>query len=255
VNILKEEKIKAISDLKEKDDILHLQSRFATIGETLCNIEHQWRTPLSKIGVKISRLEMELDYNENPDTNLLRTITKESSNLLQHMSQTVSDFRNFYTPTSNPENFYIKDSLLKVISIMNFFTDKYHINIELKANSNPQFYGYESEFSQVILNIISNANDILLEREISNPKILITLKEIEDRIEITISDNALGINSEVIEQIFAPFYSKKSTKSTGLGLYMSKIIIEKRMLGTLSVKNIDGGTEFKILLINRDTHN
>lgn len=247
VNILKEERIKALNEVSQKDRLLNIQSKFATIGETLCNIEHQWRSPLSKIGAKVSELEVELDYNGVPDKKFLDNFAKESQSLIEYMSNTVSDFRNFYTPTSKAKEFYLKDSISKALSLMKFFSEKYSIKIDLDMSINPKIYGYESEFSQVILNILSNAKDIFIEREIKNPTINIDVKESYKKIEIRIVDNARGIGKDIIDKIFDPFYSQKLSQSSGLGLYMSKVIIEERMRGELQVKNIVGGTEFKII--------
>ncbi len=248
VNILKEEKIRAISELSQKDKLLHIQSKFATIGETLCNIEHQWRTPLSRIGSKIGELEVYLDYKGVPNREFLDNFTKDTQILIEYMSKTVSDFRNFYTPTSKAKEFYLKDSIYKAISLMDFFSEKHNIKINLDMSINPIIYGYESEFSQVILNILSNAKDIFIERKIKNPQIDIYVIEVDKKIEIKIIDNGGGIDSEVIDKIFDPFYSQKLQKSTGLGLYMSKVIIEERMRGKLEVKNIQNGSEFTLLL-------
>ncbi len=249
VNILKEEKIEAITELRKKDKVLHLQSKFATIGETLCNIEHQWRSPLTKIGSKIGELEVELDYNGVPDEKFLHNFAKESNELINYMSQTVSDFRSFYTPDSKAENFYIKEAVLSSIKLMNFFTEKHQIKINLNMNINPQTYGYKSEFTQVILNIFTNAKDIFIERNIKNPKINILITQNVKNIEIKIFDNGGGIDKNIIDKIFDQFYSQKLEKSTGLGLYMSKVIIEERMKGKIQVKNIKNGAEF-IIQIN-----
>ena len=248
VNILKEEKLKALDEVRKKDEVLHLQSKFATIGETLCDIEHQWRNPLSKIGSKIARMEVELDYNENPNKNILHKLTKESSELLEYMSKTVSDFRNFYTPDSKAEKFYIKEAILTSIKLMNFFTEKHHIKINLNMNINPQIYGYKSEFTQVILNIFTNAKDIFIERNIKNPQIDIVITQNLKNIKIKIFDNGGGIDKDIIDKIFDQFYSQKLEQSTGLGLYMSKVIIEERMRGEIKVKNIKNGTMFKITI-------
>jgi len=248
VNILKEEKIKAISKLRKKDEVLHLQSKFATIGKTLCNIEHQWRTPLSRIGAKIAELEVKLHYNDTPDKIFLNKFTQDTQKLIEYMSQSVSDFRNFYTTDSKAEKFYIKETILTSIKLMNFFTEKHFIKIIFEIDINPKAYGYKNEFIQVILNIFTNAKDIFIERNIKNPQINIEVIQNSKNIEIKIIDNGGGIDKDLINKIFNQFYSQKIRKSTGLGLYMSKIIIEERMRGEIEVKNIKNGSEFKIIL-------
>lgn len=248
ITLLKEEKIKVLNEIKQKDELLFAQSKLATIGETLCNIEHQWRTPLTKLTSILMEVEAYIYHKGVPSKEFLLDSIAKSNEVLIYMSKIVNDFRSFYRSDSKPIEFYIKNSILSAIKLIEFFTIKHNIKVDFKMDINPKINGYPNEFTQVILNILSNAKDVLIERKIKNPKIEIVVTQ-NKNIEIEIKDNGGGVENEAIDKIFKPFFSQKTIKSTGLGLYMSKIIIEKRMGGELKVINSKDKTIFKIILL------
>ena len=248
IHLLKEDKLKAIDEIRIKDKVLNTQSKFATIGETLCNIEHQWRSPLSQLSAKTSELDAHIRYAGVPNKVFLESFIKHNNETLEYMSGLVSDFRNFYTPNSKIVKFQVKESILSAINLIEYYTKKEAIEIAFDVEENPSTYGYPNEFTQVILNLLSNAKDIFIERKIQNPKIEIDIKVIRDKIEVRVIDNGGGIDSEIVDKIFDPFFSSKDEKSSGIGLYMSKVIIKDRMGGDIRVKKEKDKTIFKIIL-------
>ena len=166
------------------------------------------------------------------------------------MSNTIDDFRNFYKPDKTKEEFYLSDACNNAINIIEATLYNLNIRLNIKVINDKRILGYKGEFSQVILNILSNAKDVLLEKKIQSPQINLTIKSRGVLGIIEIEDNAGGINLENMEVLFDPYFTTKdSSKGTGLGLYVSKLIIERNMGGELSVSNSENGAVFKIVLV------
>jgi len=226
-------KIKEIKDEKDKQKGLMVhQSKLASMGEMLGNIAHQWRQPLTRLGYILMNIEAK-DKDELHTKKL-----EEASAQIEFMSQTIDDFRNFYKPNKNKESFSLVDETKKVITLINL--EK--IELKFKVTNEGNIINYKNEYKQVILNLISNAKDVLLQREIKHPKIFI---EIDEK-SVKISDNAGGIKLQNIQQIFEPYFSTKK-QGLGIGLYMSKLIIEKNMGGKMEVENGEEGAVFRVL--------
>ena len=161
------------------------------------------------------------------------------------MSQTIDDFRNFFKVDKEKKDFSIKDAISTVLSMQSGVLKNNNINIEI-TGSEFIFYGLKSEFQQVILNIITNAKDALLQNNIKNPTIKIDIDKQSKT--ISISDNAGGIPKDIIDRVFEPYFTtKEQGKGTGIGLYMSKMIIEENMQGALEVSNTNNGAKFSII--------
>lgn len=238
-----------VKEAKRKDKAILEQSKLARMGSMISMIAHQWRQPLSELSGILMELETATRFKKVNDKHILNSIER-SDKMIEFMSNTIDDFRNFYKPDKVKENFYILDSCKKAISLVTASLEDSSIKLELDIRENKQFFGYPTEFSQVILNLIANAKDILVEKKIKKPKISLVIESFGINSIITIKDNAGGIKEENLDLIFDPYYSTKdSSKGTGLGLYISKLIIEKNMGGELSVKNDNEGAVFKIVLI------
>jgi signal transduction histidine kinase len=238
----------ALAEAKKKDMAMLHQSRLARMGAMLSMIAHQWRQPLSELSGVLMELETANKFKKLDDK-LLDDSIVESNNIIQFMSHTIDDFRNFFKPDKKKERFYVDDACNEAISLARASIKSYHIDLYKDVRCNSIINGYEREFAQVMLNLISNAKDILNQREIKNPKIDIVLDVIGKDAVITVEDNAGGIEEEYLNMIFEPYFTTKdSTQGTGLGLYMSKMIIEKNMNGQLSVENSAKGAIFKIRL-------
>ena len=169
--------------------------------------------------------------------------------ITEHMSTTISDFQSFFKPTKNKEDFSVLAACKKAISIINASLKNNNIELIFDIKEDNIINGYPREFSHAILNIISNAKDALVLREIPNPKIILSIKVGKEFTIIKIEDNAKGIQVENIDSIFEPYFtSKHPKKGTGIGLYMTKMIIENNMHGFVKASNTQNGALFTIKL-------
>ena len=242
-----EEKIQiAIEEAQKKDRAMLHQSRLARMGTMLSMIAHQWRQPLSEVAGILMELETYSKFKK-VDDKMIKESIEESNKLIQFMSYTIDDFRNFFKPDKQKVHFYIEDPCMEAISLINASIKNHNIDLHYNIKMNYEIYGYRREFAQVLLNLMSNAKDALIQREIKNPTINLEVDYIDTYAIVTIKDNAGGVENEYIDLIFEPYFTTKSSlQGTGLGLYMSKMIIEKNMGGELSVENVDDGAIFKV---------
>jgi len=240
------ERIQAVEALREKDQMLIQQSRQAAMGEMIGNIAHQWRQPLNTLGLTIQQLPLFYDLGEF-NREILSQSVKSSMELIRHMSRTIDDFRNFFRPDKEKVEFKVVGAIANTLTLIEDSFKKQNITIEVNAKDDPAINGYRNEFAQVLLNILNNARDVLTEREVVDPMVTITIGIEGDRAVASVADNAGGIPEEIMEQIFDPYFTTKGPQGgTGVGLFMSKTIIEKNMGGSLSVRNIANGAEFRI---------
>ncbi len=239
--LLKEEK-------NRQENILIQKSKMAAMGEMIGNIAHQWRQPLSQISGLFLDIELAYDFKELDKKYLTKRID-EANDLLEYMSRTIDDFRNFFNPTSKKEEFQVYKAVENAVKIVSS-TLKYHnIDIQISCDKKYKINGYKNEYSQAIVNIVSNAKDVLIHRNIKNPKIKIYIKDsTQDKIVLCIEDNAGGIESNIINRIFEPYFTTKREYGTGIGLYMTKLIIEEKMNGKINVKNTKDGAVFSIIV-------
>ena len=237
--ILKEEK-------QKQEKILIQKAKMVAIGEMIGNIAHQWRQPLTQVSGLFLDLESAYEYKEL-NKKYLSNRVNEANDLLEYMSKTIDDFRNFFNPNSKKESFSIQDAVHNTFKIVDSTLKFYHINFDINIDNKYCILGYKNEYSQAILNIISNAKDILIEKQIVNLKINIYL-EIKEKISLCIEDNAGGINKDIIDKIFDPYFTTKYEYGTGIGLYMTKLIIEEKMNGQILVFNTKKGAKFTITI-------
>ena len=240
------ERLKMVEALRKKEQLLIQQSRQAAMGEMIGNIAHQWRQPLNTLGLTIQQLQLFHDLGEFT-REFLRESVDTSMELIQHMSRTIDDFRNYFQPDKEKVSFNVHVEISKTISLITGSFNSRQISVRVDAQVQPVAYGYPNEFSQALLNIMINARDALTERAIKNPELLVTISKDDGRTVVTIADNAGGIPEEILEKIFDPYFTTKGPQhGTGVGLFMSKAIIEKNMDGCLSVRNLAAGAEFRI---------
>ncbi len=231
---------------RQKDYLLIQQSRQAAMGEMIGNIAHQWRQPLTTVSLLIQNLKECHAHGGFTEEFLDRTV-EHTMQVIQYMSHTIDDFRNFFKPDKDKTVFLIGDVVQKTISFLEPSMRYKNILTDVQADGDLTVTGYPNEYSQVLLNILSNARDAFLERGTANPQIVIKAFRKKNRTIVTVSDNAGGIPEEIMGKIFEPYFTTKELgKGTGVGLYMSKTIIEKHMGGKLSVRNVDSGAEFRI---------
>jgi two-component system, NtrC family, C4-dicarboxylate transport sensor histidine kinase DctB len=237
-----------IDEGKQKDKKILEQAKLARIGSMISMIAHQWRQPLTELSGILMELETATRFKKVDENHILRAIEK-SDKMIQFMSNTIDDFRNFYRPDKVKEEFLVSNSCKSAINIIGATLKNFNIKLNINIENDKNIYGYPTEFSQVILNILSNAADILVEKRIKNPQIDLNIDTKGILSIITIKDNAGGIAQKNQELIFDPYFSTKdSSKGTGLGLYISKLIVERNMGGELSVYNDDKGAVFKIVV-------
>ncbi len=230
----------------EQEQILIQQSKLAAMGEMIGNIAHQWRQPLSQISAIHMNMLATYEFNEFTEEYLNEKID-EADMLTSYMTQTISDFQNFFNPEEEKQLFSVKEACNKACFIVKSALNYHNIELTLNVLDDEKVNGYQNEYSQVILNILSNAKDILLERKIKNPKIQIEIKSGEDYNILKIEDNGGGVEENILDKIFEPYFTTHhKTQGTGIGLYMSKNIIEREMNGFINVKNTEVGACFTI---------
>jgi PAS domain S-box-containing protein len=240
------ERLQALQALHEKDQLLLQQSRQAAMGEMINNISHQWRQPLNTIALTIQGFMSTYEQGECSYEYVDETV-KQIMNQVLHMSQTIDDFRNFLRPDREIKQFNLKEAVKKTLLLVGDSFKSQNIKVHTEAQEDLIVTGYQNEYCQVLLNILNNARDVLTERKIVSSQIEINLFREGHRHIATISDNAGGIPDAIIDRIFDPYFTTKDAdKGTGIGLYMSKTIIENRMNGKISVRNTDLGAEFRI---------
>ena len=241
-------KIKKENEAKEKERILIHQSKLASMGEMIGSIAHQWRQPLTQLSSILVLIELKYERNKLKAEEL-SSLTKQAEEQIGFMSKTIDDFRNFFKPNKEKNLFSPYQSIKNALSLIRSSLDNHNINVQLDFKDEVLINGYESEFSQVILNILSNSKDAFIEKQIELPLINIYISKFENNAKIEICDNAGGIKLTPLEKVFEPYISTKHASSgTGIGLYMSKNIIEKSMNGSLSVSNKEEGACFTIIL-------
>ncbi|MFV0563265.1 cache domain-containing protein [Malaciobacter mytili] len=231
---------------REQEQLLVQKSRFIALGEMISNIAHQWRQPLSELSSILMFIKFK--YNMNSlDKETMDQKSQEAERVLDYMSHTIEDFRNFFLPKKDKQKFQLYTAVESVMTILSSALTNNYINIEMQIDENIELDTYLNEFEQVVLNIMSNAKDELILNKIKNPKIKIYSQELEDKVILFIEDNGKGIDVTPIEKIFEPYFTtKKDSDGTGIGLYMSKIIVEKNINGELKAQNTQNGARFSI---------
>jgi len=225
-----------ITILKEKDKLILLQSRHAAMGEMISMIAHQWRQPISIISMLANNQILDIELDDMNKENF-RNYSEEVLNQTQHLSETIDDFRNFFKSSFENTQTNTKELIEDVLKLVKSSFYNHSIIIEVDENKF-ELNTKKRELVQVIINILNNAKDALLQNKIKNPKINIYTSQDEDFIKIKISDNATGIKEEILSKIFEPYFTTKNERNgTGLGLYMSKTIVEKHLLGKIEVQN------------------
>lgn len=234
-------------ELRRKELLLELQSRQAVMGEMINNIAHQWRQPLNSLALIIQVLPLGNDDGKLSQDYLEERVER-GMEIINHMSQTIEDFLDYFNPDTVTMSFHASEVVARTIRLTEDLFKKFHVSIEVSVSVDPVIVGSPNQFRQVLLNLLLNARDAAVEREVSLPKILISIGKENERGVITVADNAGGIPSDILDKIFEPYFTTKgSDRGTGIGLFMSKAIIE-RMGGKLEVRNVDNGAEFRIEL-------
>ncbi|MBM9514988.1 cache domain-containing protein [Desulfogranum marinum] len=248
--------IRDISKRVDAEAQLMQAQKMAAVGEMLGIIAHQWRQPLNTLSTYISSLQA-AQYNNMVTKSFVEKLVSGADGQIKFMSKTIDDFRNFFRPSKTKGYIDVFDVIISSVKIMEAQIKNADIKLTVKNAAGVKqltVFGYMSEFVHVLVNIIVNARDALQEKEVASSesfqkKIDILVKSDDEFVYITITDNGSGIPEDILPHIFNPYYTTKSSQSgTGVGLYMSKMIVEKEMGGQLSAQNQDGTTQFLIKL-------
>jgi len=233
---------------KLKDQQLLHNARLARMGEMISMIAHQWRQPLSIISSLGSTINIKATLGTLQNENAVEISNKIIDNIL-HLSTTIDDFRDFFKPDKVKKQTSFSKILDDVFNIIKVSIINKNIQIHQELEDYSEFINYENELKQVVLNLLKNAEDVIVDKKVVDGYIKIKTYANENNIYLEISDNGGGVDIEIINRIFEPYFSTKNQKSgTGLGLYMSKVIVEEHCNGKLDVYNSDEGAVFRLQL-------
>ncbi len=242
------DRIQALEALREQEQLLIHQGRLAAMGEMIGNIAHQWRQPLNTLGIIIQGFPMSMDAGELT-VEYLEERVERAMQLIYHMSKTIDDFRNFFSPDKEKVQFGLKGVVTNALSLIGDNFRSLGIQVQFDCSSDISINGYPNEFSQALLNILMNARDAIEQRNVHEPRIVVRMSTENNRMVLTIADNGGGIDKSIIDKVFDPYFTSKGpSHGTGLGLFIAKTIIEKSMNGKLSVHNTGEGAEFRIMV-------
>jgi len=247
---------KEVQENIKKEKLLQRQSRLAQMGEMISMIAHQWRQPLGAISSSVIGIESKIsigkfDFSKEEDREkFFKFLNRKLSGVneyVQTLSETIDDFRNFFKPDKQKEKVSLSEPIKRALKIVENSLNTKGIGITTNFGNEDTLEIYQNEMMQVVLNILKNSEDNFMEKKISDPQITITTYHQNYNYVIQIDDNGGGISDPIIHKIFDPYFSTKNEKNgTGLGLYMSKIMIEDHHDGKLDVENISGGVSFTI---------
>ena len=228
---------------KEKQKMLFWQSRMASLGQMLANIAHQWRQPLTELSLTMFNIKKSAKSN---NIEKIDKYYKESLNIIDNMSRTIDDFSNFFNPNKPKEKFFLNYALDEALVITKKLIQNDNITVN-KSYEKVEVIGVLNELTQVIINLIQNSSEAFICNKIVDKQIDLKILIIDDFATIIYEDNALGASEEIIDKIFEPYFTTKyQSNGTGLGLFMSKMIIEKSLDGTMEAKNTRNGLQFII---------
>lgn len=239
----KKELQEKIKNIKEKQQILIQNSKMASMGEMIANIAHQWRQPLNSLSALHTVLMMDFEDSANLTKESIDIFKEESSQYIHKMSSTIDDFRNFFSPAKEKEKFVVTDAIKESIKfVKDSYVDASVEIIDKTKKTNTQLFSYKNELIQVIMILLNNSRDAAVCNKITNPKVTVYCEEHDSQIKICVQDNAGGIPDDVMDRIFEPYFTTKfKSDGTGVGLYMSKMIIEDSIGGDLLLENHENG--------------
>ena len=226
---------------KQEQELMQQQAKMAAMGEMIGNIAHQWRQPLNTLSALNIGLNMKYKMGKLDDKEM-KKFKEKSNEILQNMSATIDDFKNFFQPNKIKNTFRVFDVLQ---SASKFISDAYlqnNITLQIEIEQDVTVNSYKNELIQVLLNILNNSKDAFIETKTESPLVKISMKDDDYYIKILLQDNAGGVSNEVLERMFEPYFTTKfKSHGTGIGLYMSKMIIEESMNGILVSENREEG--------------
>ncbi|MDX9757091.1 MAG: ATP-binding protein [Sulfurimonas sp.] len=235
-----------LEELRRKDQILQAQSKQAVMGEMISMIAHQWRQPLSTITLQIADLQFKQMLGKSRSEEDIDKALSNISDTIVYLSDTVDDFQTYFRPNKEVASIEIHELLQRALNFALSRVKYKNIKIRINKHFDIEVKTYINELVQVVLNILNNAIDAHNELEVKDPFIAIEVAAESDSIFISIEDNAGGIQSQHLAHLFEPYFSTKGKNGTGLGLYMSQMIIQKQFGGVIDVKTSQSGAVFTI---------
>ena len=225
--------------IKENENLLFQQSKMASMGEMMGNIAHQWRQPLSTITMSSANMRASVELEEELTGDDIVGFTKNIEDQCQYLSKTINDFRHFFMPNKEKNEFNLKDTIDRTIQLVSASLKTHEIKV-IEDVSDIKIEAFENELTQALLNIIKNAKDILLTLESTRRLIFIKVYEKDNMAYIEIKDSGGGVSKDIIDRVFEPYFTTKhKDQGTGIGLYMTESIITKHLNGKIYVKNVE----------------
>ncbi|MBP9566587.1 MAG: PAS domain-containing sensor histidine kinase [Sulfurospirillum sp.] len=246
-----EERVKEeVEKNREKDRFLFQQSRLASMGEMIANIAHQWRQPLSELTITLYQMKKVYTKQDNNKDEAFEQSYMHAKKIISKMSETIEDFRNFFSPERQSDLFTLSSVAQEAIDIMHGTLERNGVYIDLCIKNDVKIQGYFNEFSQVLINLMNNSIDAFSLSKLKKKLIYIEIDtSIQGDAIIRICDNAGGIEAGILDKIFEPYFTTKHASSgTGLGLYMSKMIVNNSMKGLIIAENKNNGACFTITI-------
>ncbi len=233
---------------REKDQYLAHQARFASMGQMMSAVSHQWRQPLNNIGLLLQNASLDFrDGRLDPDG--FDTVVSEAMKSLKFLSNTIDLFKDFFKGKASGTRFDLQKTIEKTCDLLRAELENHSISVEFTSHGSSYLNGNNNELSHALLNIIINSMEALVERNVASPEIVINCESGKDYAKVTISDNAGGIPEEIIENIFDPYFTTKfMSQGTGIGLYLTRMIIEKQLGGWVTACNGEKGAIFTLQL-------
>ena len=240
-----EERVRnAVNELRQKDQALIQQSRMAAMGEMIGNIAHQWRQPLNTLGLIVANIQDAYQFNEL-NAEYMDHAVADCHRLIQKMSSTISDFFHFFRPEKAVSVFSARRQVEMAISLVQASFAHHNIAIHFETVKDAQLLGFSNEYSQALLNLLSNARDAILAQKCAAGRVDICIETTDRMGCVVVRDNGGGIPKEILDKIFDPYFTTRP-QGTGIGLYMSKMIVERNMNGVITARNVAGGAEFAV---------
>ncbi len=235
-----------IAKRKRQEVLLIQQSRLAAMGEMIGAIAHQWRQPLNALSLVLQNMHMQHRSGQLTEESMTR-LEDKATRLTARMSSTIDEFRDFFKPGKARERFNLNNSMESALDIMEATFKSHGIEVTLECDPEIELTGVAGELAQVFLNLLSNAKDALLAHQKGARTIVMRAVRVQDRVHIDVQDNGGGIAQDAFDKIFEPYFTtKEEGKGTGIGLYMSKMIVESYWVGRLNATNLTDGVRFTI---------
>lgn len=233
---------------REKDVFMIYQSKQAKIGEMVGNISHQWKQPLNTINLILTNLYDDYKYQELDEKQFEKTINTLRK-IVDNMVATIKDFTDFLKPSKENTNFDLAESINMALDLMEVSLKYNQISMKVDIASGIKIRGFQNEFSHVLFNVINNARDGIIESQVEDKYISIRAFTKDKEVVIEITNTGKQIPDEILEKLFHPYFTtKEDNDGTGVGLYISRIIVEQRMNGKIQLENVADGVCCRIVL-------